>query len=444
MRLYFFSLLFLLYDIAFAFNWVNGTTAGISTTPDGALKNTTAWKSRREAIARLLPANSWDHDASDLSHLMPTISNKLLYTESGRSGKSDIVDFAIFIDLLSILGGPSSGLFASLNASYVHPAVVLEHSGFIASVKCFANGLIIRFATLNSFKHAQSTWTTPQNGSLIITTHSHDCGDGDRTHWLASRFGFYAQNLTVAVYASQVAISSAFTDVHMNWGTPNPSTTPGNGSSPIDPYCGPLNASVIDGFPAAPCGDDFDTTLDDAIGYIPSNNASPNAILNGYVNGLSVSESLGQGDNSTMYKRSPMPLSRRQTTHVRRGLFSWAKDAVNSVVNFAKDAVDVAETVADVVTTAINVFVGTAEFVADVMEDGAYEGSINETSDLKLGPADKDLVDSPWGKAYPLFHLGDASGSLDIYCKDCGITGQVHLAGDLKFSISECVPGLKF
>ena len=109
--------------------------------------------------------------------------------------------------------------------------------------------------------------------------------------------------------------------------------------------------------------------------------------------------------------------------------------AVVNVANFAKDAV---QTVSEVVTAAVNVFVGAVDFAADVLEDGVYEGSIDKTANLQLGPAESDLVDSPWGKAYPLYHQvgeGGTSGKLDIYCKDCGITGQVHMAGELKFSI---------
>ena len=282
-------------------------------------------------------------------------------------------------------------------------------------------------------------WDIRKNDSLILTTQSLNCGDGHLTHWKASRVSFSEQSLTAVVDAVQVPIQSAITDVHMGWGTRTVPISPVNTSSILldDTSCGLPDASTINGLPAVPCGNDFDTTLDDAIGYLQSNNASLSTIFEGYINGLSISDSLSQSSSLGIQRRS-------FDRQLRRGLFSkafnWAKAAGNAIVNFAHVAQKAVEVAADVVTTALNTFVGAMDFVADVVDDGVYEGSIDKTANLELVPPASELVDSPWGKAYPLYHQAKSSstsGSLDIYCKDCGVTGEIHMAGELKFSICE-------
>ena len=73
----------------FASSWHNRSTTIL--TPRSEAPSGTSWSRLQGSVSRLFPANSWDHDPSDLSHLMPTIDNKLFYIKSPGSSRLPLI-----------------------------------------------------------------------------------------------------------------------------------------------------------------------------------------------------------------------------------------------------------------------------------------------------------------------------------------------------------------
>ncbi|KAI9760678.1 MAG: hypothetical protein M4579_001542 [Chaenotheca gracillima] len=96
------------------------------------------------------------------------------------------------------------------------------------------------------------------------------------------------------------------------------------------------------------------------------------------------------------------------------------------------------------VVAAVNTVVEKASKTVKVVA-GAIKALTNPSIDTELnvnvGP--KNLVDSPFGQAYSLFHKeksskgGTTSGSVDLYCVNCGVTGKTHVSGRLAFSLTK-------
>lgn len=83
-------------------------------------------------------------------------------------------------------------------------------------------------------------------------------------------------------------------------------------SASASAVCGTPTASIIDGFPVAPCGDNVDDALDDAIGYLPFDDENYSASLQSFAPGLG---NFGLGDyqdniigqNDSLVEGPPLP-----------------------------------------------------------------------------------------------------------------------------------------
>ena len=104
--------------------------------------------------------------------------------------------------------------YAQMDTVYNTPVVVLEHSDYIASIRCTGRGLQVTFTTASALNYAQLSWKP--NPSLVFTTHSADCGDGNREHYKASAVTFDANGLTCDVTAQKAALEQVVDEVDLS------------------------------------------------------------------------------------------------------------------------------------------------------------------------------------------------------------------------------------
>lgn len=363
-------------------------------------------------------------------------------------------------------------MFASLSASFSNTAVVLEHSAFIQDIRGVDEGLNITFTTRKSFEYAMAKWGT--DGCLIIVTHSHDCGDGQRAYWKVGKIVFEDGSFTACLYATEIAVEQAVNELDMEWGTYSPSRTSRvvsstredsfssanivtssiayyTSSSPSpsnDAFCATPIASIIDGFPAAPCGENFDTVLDEALGYLSFDDDSFSSSLEAFAPGLgdfdendyqdsdaAGSTTVSPSRHSGMPVRSFIPLEKRFFS--LRAVFQKLSKSISGAAKAGFDAA------AKIVTAALSDAKKVYDFAKD-LKNGELSPAIDKEVNINVKAA--RLTESPWGPAYSMFEIehenkkGTISGSLDAYCVDCGVEGKVNLNGHVQFSIGAGIP----
>lgn len=142
--------------------------------------------------------------------------------------------------------------------------------------------------------------------------------------------------------------------------------------------CGTSFPSTVDGFPTAPCGPNFDQTLDDSIGYVRG--------------------------------RIPSSLSRR--TLGKR--CHWYQ-----VACLAKEAWEAAQRLIHKV-------------------DPHWDPSVSKQVSFSLGAPSSSLVSTPFGRALKLYrYQKDAKDFVAAYCVDCGVSGTVTLFGSASLGLLE-------
>lgn len=206
--------------------------------------------------------------------------------------------------------------------------------------------------------------------------------------------------------------------------------------------CGQPPASMIDGFPTASCGDNFDSTLDAALGYLSFDPQSFTSTLADVAPGIT-------DDNIDDYEDDDIADTAENAASSRRGrslnllnekrwgfsVRSFFQKASNAIVSGVQQ-------VTTAVKQTVNAAVDTVKAGVAAVVDAAsqlFDPSLDKTFNLNLAPS--KLVDSPWGQAFQLFQkekqndAGTASGNVALYCVQCGVTGKVHVGGQLSFSI---------
>lgn len=219
------------------------------------------------------------------------------------------------------------------------------------------------------------------------------------------------------------------------------------------------------GLPTAPCGDDFDDTLDGELGYYDLDNSSIDA------------DAFGPGavaDNSTIDARDFSALRRGtirlncryndagqkisghfscksvcETPHPAQHRAPRSVMANLQSIPPRKPKISPAEReVIDKLNAEVAQY---TEKLKLTVKDGLVDGlqpNFRKTWGASAGPT--KLVDSKFGKGNSyLIYTGtksnspaagsnrNASASLNVYCVDCKVQGAVTIAGALKFSICE-------
>ena len=392
------------------------------------------------SASTLLPAVHWDHPIDDIRNLAPSNSSNLYYGNSDPSVEH---------------------LFASISATTIYESVILDHSSYVSGVSCADDGILINFSSTEAFTFASDTWTTTASTSgFVLVTYTDGChgsSDEQRTFWLINSLELLADSLSIlAVVDRELAIENALHEVQLEWGTwkaSNNSTngtssnTSGSGSSGSGSpstnstangsSCGNAASAIIDGLPAANCGDaSFDKDLDNAIGYLDFSSSS--------VDGTSLSDFLPDATVSADDlddARDGITISRRALMLEKR--WNPFKAIAKAVTKIAKTVVQVYTAPIRLVATAIRHIPVVGDFIAKNTE---IDPSISGDKDFNFGPTAD--ADSPWGKAAQIYSKsktsdsGAASGDVTVFCVDCGVKGHVALSGQAKFNILDGLHGL--
>lgn len=239
-----------------------------------------------------------------------------------------------------------------------------------------------------------------------------------------------------------------------------------NNVSTYPPSCGAAPAASIDGFPAADCGLGFDDALDSALGYLAFDDAdflqSLRAFLPGIINVLTTKSPTPNDDSLTQRRRRALSHISAAHAHLRtpRGLpDSLAKIGVAAVqsqlANGVLQAIQSAAAGQGVLAQAANWVEGALGWLQDALSSSSSSGSsrsrtqtipISKDFSVNIGPRPAQLVDSgSWGRAYPILSsrnnaTGDGaspSSSVDLYCVDCRVRGNAHVAGQIQYTIGK-------
>ncbi|KAI4724435.1 hypothetical protein E4T49_07826 [Aureobasidium sp. EXF-10728] len=426
------------------------------------------------AASTLLPAVHWDYPVGDIHNLAPSNSSNLYYSSNGVSDPS------------------VQHLFATVSTTLMYESVVLDHSAFVANTSCFNDGIMVTFTSSEAFNFASTSWSASSSGFVLVTYTDgcHGASDQQRTFWLINSLELLADSLSIlANVETELAVENALHEVDLQWGTYYPSsnstngtssgnsgstssgsssgssnggsgsgsmsgsgssasnTTTGTGSSSASSNsttgsangsaCGNAPASVIDGLPAANCGDaTFDAELDNAIGYLDFSSAPED--------GSSIAEFLPDAPVSSTdlaNAEDSAPLSQRSVALDKRWGWNPFRAIADAVVSVAKTVVQVATAPVRLVAEGIRNIPVVGDFIAKQTE---LDPSISGSKDFNFGPDAN--AESPWGKAAEIYTKSKTSdsGSADvtIYCVDCGVKGHVAMAGQAKFNILDGLHGL--
>lgn len=195
--------------------------------------------------------------------------------------------------------------------------------------------------------------------------------------------------------------------------------------------CATPPAATISGLPAVACGQDFDAALDRLLGFV---SFSESNLIQDIAPGLP-DTNVSDYDDLNLTDAGVIARS----AHEKR--FISVRNIAKSVANVAKKGVQAAsQTIKSAAGAVVNAGKEIGKAVLDTVSS-LLSPSIDKTFSINLGP--KSLVQSPWGAAYQLFrkdkenNAGTTSGSITLYCVDCGVTGTVHVGGQVAFSIGK-------
>ena len=323
--------------------------------------------------------------------------------------------------------------------------MVLEHSQFVKSVDCAADGLLVTFTDITAYNFAKNSWSSTTD--FVLVTYTNGCGSSSdqRTFWLIDHLNFLdGQNAVDCVAQKELAIEDAIFGVDMVWGTYRPDNTTVNFNAPSGgpPYgnsttssggnstgcsCGEAPSAQIDGFPTATCGSpDFDKVLDDEIGYLNFDSADYSTSLKAFAPGI---EDTKVADNQGL---TPTGLKRRSYLHRR----DWFTDNIVKPVGNAVN--DIGQGVKK-----IGEDIGKGVQVAGKLASDALAVNPEINADIPIDIKGPKLVPSPWGDAIELFKKdkssdsGTVTGEIALYCVKCGVNGKVHLGGSARWTIAE-------
>ncbi|KAL9636798.1 MAG: hypothetical protein Q9204_002117 [Flavoplaca sp. TL-2023a] len=259
----------------------------------------------------LLPAVHWNHDMSELQHLVPVNSHKLYYTADG------VADPTL------------EHSFAHLDTAMAQPAVILDHSSKIESVRCQEHDLKIVFTDQEAFAFAQKAWASEKD--FLLATFTDGCGVSteQRTFWLVDHFvPGPCDRCIKAIVDHEVPIEDALHGADIVWGTYTPLEKPdkvrtirrnallrrqaGNVDQTAG-ECSSAPSTLVDGLPTAECNSStFDQDLDNKIGYLSFDEDKYSESLESFVPGLDDFSPDGNQGFGVLQNETAAGLDRRQ------------------------------------------------------------------------------------------------------------------------------------
>ena len=181
---------------------------------------------------------------------------------------------------------------AFFDVQFNTPSVVLDHYAPLSvSYVPGKNTLSMTFTCQDGYNKARTTW--PSNAGLVLVTHTPGCGNyagGERCYFQVSALNFLPNSYTVVAIGASNPLENALNNAIVEWGTywPGENESPSSGnqtpSSGVNATgnstCGSPDAKY--GLPTASLGVDFDSTLDDCLGYKNINETD----FDGYVDSI--------------------------------------------------------------------------------------------------------------------------------------------------------------
>ncbi|KAL9635551.1 MAG: hypothetical protein Q9204_002587 [Flavoplaca sp. TL-2023a] len=438
----------------------------------------------------LLPAVHWNHDMSELQHLVPVNSHKLYYTADG------VADPTL------------EHSFAHLDTAMAQPAVILDHSSKIDSVRCQEHDLKIVFTDQEAFAFAQKAWASEKD--FLLATFTDGCGVSteQRTFWLVDHFmPGPCDRCIKAIVDHEVPIEDAVHGADIVWGTYTPLEKPdkvrtirrnallrrqaGNVDQTAG-ECGSAPSELVDGLPTAECNSStFDRDLDDEIGYLSFDEDKYSENLERFVPGLDDFSPDGNQGFGVLQNETAAGLDRRQIAgsyfgdRVRNALTDGFNTASAKLSQISAAVVEGARTVATKVANALtlspevrlNITLDDVSPKPDRLRSSPFgdallllEGTVNSKDLIAIANVVRPLVtgssgesaggggpsssgasasgggpsssDASAGGGVP--SIGEsaggevtASGKLALYCVDCGVGGQLQLGGSAKWSLAK-------
>lgn len=392
------------------------------------------------------PSLPWDTaNLADPINLKPVNDAMLMYSDNG------VLDMSM------------TKLFAALKTNFSEPAVILPHSSLVGPQYCANNVVSIPFINTDAFNYARDQWSLLGNSQFILVTHTDGCNppevayQDERTYWqaTANQINYDARTNTIDVPAQQVAFEDLVGDLTVNFGplptgsqsgsstnnnnsttsTGTNSTTPtSNSTSPATNGGCAANPSTtsINGLPAAACGDDFDTTLDQQLGYLDLSDESTFA--------TDVSEVFpGLDENTGSYSDSfedgYEDDGSLAVPEKRWGLGGLVSGLVSKVVGPVYNAV-VPQNVRDKINSAVDAAVNLAQKATTLGKD------IGPGELLKIDikpPASGMAMSKKWGNQFVIFNDtvtgANGNGHVGIYCVDCEVKANAGYEGSASISL---------
>ncbi|KAI4724305.1 hypothetical protein E4T49_07958 [Aureobasidium sp. EXF-10728] len=129
---------------------------------------------------KFLPSQDWSLDRNDLKHLVPGYSSRLIFLEQ-----------------------PRSSLAMSTTMTMIQPAVILENSASVKSLRCSENGSItLELSSMEAFERTQE-WPVKD---LVLVTNRLSCNPADeRGVFLTRGIDYDLDRLALKIQARAVS-----------------------------------------------------------------------------------------------------------------------------------------------------------------------------------------------------------------------------------------------
>ncbi|KAJ6779292.1 hypothetical protein PWT90_07907 [Aphanocladium album] len=355
----------------------------------------------------LTPSVHWSWDTTSLKNVEPVAAKEdspMYYGESDPT---------------------KEGYFAFLTYRFTLPSVNLDHSDHAHAEYTNDGSLKVIFKTSDSFERATGSWNTDKD-LLLIATAKGCTGPSaeDRCYFRATGIAVDKENKTVTATGAPEHPENVMESAETEWGmwAPHNSTfgnaTASGGKSFNYTANGTGNGSFdpprdTHGLTTASFGQSFDSYLDDALGYHELQSDAEafldQIIADGEATGAA------RSSNGSCSRLASGELRRRHVLHARgfwKKLWHGVKEGIKSVYN----------TVADALT---------------------IKGDFNEPVSWDLPGANFPIPKetSPWSdNSIALFkhqkssESGEFQEHVNIYCVDCGVSGQAVFSGKAKIT----------
>lgn len=282
----------------------------------------------------------------------------------------------------------------------------------------------------DAMKDVVMTWGTTDDGSSGPGT-----GNPDNTTTSSASLTSTTTTTDTSTWSTDTSIT---TDTS-SWSTTTDSWT---WSTPTGTWswsaCGAAPSATVSGQPAAACGDNFDQMLDAQQGFRSFNDANFPAAMQAFAAGLGDFSPSSFSTDAIQYGDDVgNPPSRRLFRRIVSAMKSLAKRDFNSLALLQKAAYAIAKLLksANVDMTAViaNATAVKGQFINDQVSPNTT-GMMDTNVPVNLGRS--DLQDSQyWGPGYQLTPPdGSDVGSAEFWCIQCQMSGNVHIAGSIRFT----------